>query len=109
MNAAAAAYQERVAGSKAGTAYLVNTVKFDGFANGVLIDAKGRYARFIKDGKFRQWFRGAKGFIKQAKRQLAAANGTPIQWRFAEEAAADVTRELFQDEKIFGIDIVHFP
>jgi hypothetical protein len=75
----------------------------------VLIDAKGRYARFIKDGKFRRWFRGAKGFVKQAKRQLAAANGTPVQWRFAEEAAADVTRKLFKDEKIFGIDIVHVP
>jgi hypothetical protein len=56
-----------------------------------------------------KWFRGAKGFIKQAKRQIAAANGTPVQWRFAEEAAASATRALFEDSKIFGIDIVHVP
>ena len=56
MSAAAAAYQARVTGSKAGTAYRVNGVKFDGFGNGVLIDAKGRYASLSKmansDGGF---------------------------------------------------------
>jgi hypothetical protein len=109
MSAASAAYQARVTGSKAGGAYLVNGVKFDGFANGVLIDAKGRYTRFIKDGKFRKWFRGKYGFIKQAERQLAAANGTPIQWRFAEETAANATRTWFEEKEIFGIDIVHVP
>ena len=109
MSAAAAAYQARVTGAKVGTAYVVNTVKFDGFANGVLIDAKGRYARFVKDGKFRRWFRRKYGFIKQAERQRAAANGTPIQWRFAEEAAANATRTWFEESKVFGIDIVHVP
>jgi hypothetical protein len=109
MSAASAAYQARVAGSKAGTAYMVNGVKFDGFANGVLIDAKAGYARFVQGGTFRPWFRGAKGFIKQAKDQLAAAKGTPIQWRFADEEAANATRMLFNEYKIFGIDIVHVP
>ena len=88
---------------------MVNTVKFDGFANGVLIEAKARYAQFVKDGKFRKWFRGKDGFIKQANRQCAAANGTPIQWRFAEEAAANATRRWFKDRGISGIDIVHVP
>jgi hypothetical protein len=109
MSAASAAYQARVTGLKAGTAYVVKGVKFDGFANGVLIEAKARYAQFIKAGEFRKWFRGKGGFIKQAKRQLAAANGTPIQWRFAEEAAANATRAWFKNRGISGIDIVHVP
>jgi hypothetical protein len=109
MSAASAAYQARVTGLKAGTAYVVKGVKFDGFANGVLIEAKARYAQFVKGGTFRSWFRGKYGFIKQAERQRAAANGTPIQWRFAEEAAAKATRTWFKDRGISGIDIVHVP
>jgi len=45
----------------------------------------------------------------QAKRQRAAAIGTPIQWRFAEEAAANATRAWFEEKEISGIDIVHVP
>jgi hypothetical protein len=109
MNAASAAYQARVTGLKAGTAYLVKGVKFDGFTNGVLIEAKARYAQFVKAGEFRKWFLGKGGFVRQAERQLRAANGTPIQWRFAEEAAANATRAWFKKSGISGIDIVHFP
>src|SRR5690606_35713266 len=39
MSARAAAYQARIAG-RAGQAFLRNGVKFDGFANGVLLEAK---------------------------------------------------------------------
>lgn len=109
MSAQAAAYQARVAGTNAGSAYVVNGVKFDGFAKGVLIDAKSNYAQFVKDGQFRSWFSGADSLVAQAQRQLSAAGGTPIQWRFAEEAAANATRALFQQRGISGISIVHVP
>ena len=108
MSANAAAYQARVAGTS-GSAYVVNGVKFDGFANGILIDAKAGYAQFVKDGQFRSWFSGADGFAAQAQRQLGAANGAPIQWRFAEESAANATKTLFQQRGISGSDIVHVP
>ena len=108
MSANAAAYQARVAGTN-GSAYVVNGVKFDGFANGMLIDAKAGYAQFVKDGQFRSWFSGADSLVAQAQRQLNAANGTPIQWRFAEEVAANATRVLFQQRGVTGIDIVHVP
>ena len=75
----------------------------------MLIEAKARYAQFVKGGMFRSWFREKYGFIKQAERQRVAANGTPIQWRFAEEAAANATRRWFKDRGISGIDIVHVP
>jgi hypothetical protein len=93
-----------------GYAYLANGVKFDGYANGILLDAKGPgYAAFVKNGQFRSWFAGAEGLVNQAREQLQAANGTPIQWHFAEQAAANATRQLFQDKGVTGIDIVFTP
>jgi len=41
MSARAAAYQEQITGQAIGSVYRVNGVKFDGFADGVLQDAKG--------------------------------------------------------------------
>jgi len=111
MSAQAAAYQARAAGTNAGSAYVVNGVKFDGYMNGVLIDAKASYSQFVNvnTGQFQPWFNGANSMVDQAKRQVIAANGTPIQWRFAEESAANATRTLFQQRNVKGIDIVHFP
>jgi hypothetical protein len=109
MSVNAAAYQARVAGTKPGLAYVVNGVKFDGFVNGTLIEAKSGYAQFVRKAQFRSWFEGADSFVEQAQRQLIAANGAPIQWRFAEESAANATRALFQQRGISGIDIVHVP
>jgi hypothetical protein len=111
MSAQAAAYQARAAGTNAGSAYVVNGVKFDGYMNGVLIDAKASYGQFVNanTGQFQPWFNGANSMVKQAKNQLGVANGAPIQWRFAEESAANATRTLFQQRGINGIDIIHFP
>jgi hypothetical protein len=111
MSAQSAAYQARVTGSNPGTAYTVNGVKFDGYQNGVLLDAKANYAQFVnKDtGQFQSWFSGQKGLVDQAVRQLGAAEGTPIQWNFAEESAANATRTLLNTEGISGIKIVHVP
>jgi hypothetical protein len=89
--------------------YAVNGVKFDGYDDGVLQDAKGEgYARFVRDGDFKPWFDGAQGFVEQAQSQLAAANGTPITWYFAEQEAAIATQNLF-DQNGIGINIVYQP
>jgi RHS repeat-associated protein len=109
MSPRAAAYQARISG-RAGQVYLKNGVKFDGIQSGTLIDAKGPgYARFVRDGQFRSWWGGADDLVAQAQRQLAAAQGTPITWHFAEEAAANATRSLFQQRGISGIHIVVSP
>jgi hypothetical protein len=109
MTARAASYQARISG-RGGEAFVVNGVKFDGVRNGVLLDAKGPgYARFVRDGEFRPWWRGAEALVSQARRQLAAARGAPIQWHFAEESAASATRALLQGRGISGIDIVVTP
>lgn len=109
MSARAASYQLRAAGTDASVAYVVNGVKFDGYIGGTLIDAKSGYGQFVKNGQFQSWFGGADSFAAQAQRQLSVANGTPIQWRFMEESAANATKSLFQQRGITGIDVVHFP
>lgn len=109
MSARAAAYQSAVTG-RTTEVFIRNGVKFDGIANGVLLEAKGPgYANFVRNGSFQSWFRGADGLVGQAQRQLAAAEGVPVQWHFAERAAADATRRLFKNEGVTGIQILFTP
>lgn len=112
MKDRAALYQSRMVGRLPDVGYIVGGVKFDGFdvARGVLLDAKGPgYANFVRNGRFRSFFRGADELANQAERQIGAARGTPIEWHFAEEAAANATRNLLRDRDIKGISIIHSP
>ncbi len=105
MSARALSYQTQV-GGRAGQAYVVGGVKFDAMVGGQLVDAKGPgYARFTKNGEFAKWYSGARALVQQAQRQMVAAKGTPINWKFAEEEAATATRSLFARENITGISI----
>jgi len=88
--------------------YVVNGVAFDGFRDGVLLEAKGpRYAYLIS----RPF--GTKitdDFVDDALRQIEAANGTPIRWSFAEEGAAAAVRRRFINEGLGDlIDVVWTP
>jgi hypothetical protein len=77
---------------------------------GVLLETKGPgYTRFIKDGSFRAWFRGADGMLEQAKRQFQAAQGTPMQWHFAEREVAAAVRDIFRNEGLGTIKVVYTP
>ena len=108
MSGRAAAYQARF--GRVGEVFRVNGVKFDGIVNGVLQEAKGPgYATFVRNGAFQPWFRGADALVSQAQRQVAAAGGARIQWHFAEEAAANATRSLFNREGITGIQVLFTP
>jgi len=108
MSERAAAYQARF--GRVGEVFRVNGVKFDGIVNGVLQEAKGPgYATFVRNGAFQSWFRGADALVSQAQRQVAAAGGARIQWHFAEEAAANATRSLFNREGITWIQVLFTP
>lgn len=110
MSSRAAAYQARITGRSAGSVYNVNGVKFDGFANGVLQEAKGPgYARFVSNGQFRPWFSGADSLASQAQRQIGAAGGTPITWSVAEADAVTAINNLFVSRGISGINVMHVP
>lgn len=48
--------------------------------------------------------------IEQAKRQVNAAKGTPIQWHFAEKEAADTFKGMLQKIGMSDkIDVIHTP
>ncbi|MEM7704853.1 MAG: FG-GAP-like repeat-containing protein [Pseudomonadota bacterium] len=107
-------YQSKITGRLPDVEYLVDNVKFDGFddVNGILLEAKGpNYASKVNaDGTFKVWFtKGANEMVDQAQRQLRVANGTPIQWHFAEAEAAEAVRELFLIRGVSGIEILVTP
>ncbi|BBZ06859.1 hypothetical protein MDOR_10280 [Mycolicibacterium doricum] len=106
MSARAAAYQVQVTGHPITEGYLVNGVKFDGFANGILTDTKGYYSQFIDDGAWKPWLSGEQALISHAQRQLAAAPGTPIQWVFAEADSAAVVSRMLAENNLSGIEIL---
>ncbi len=96
-------YQRQITGVEPGNTLLLNGVKFDGVVGKTLVDAKGKYAFLLEKG----W--AQESLLKQARRQIKAANGNPIEWHFAEKEAADVVSKLFKDKRIKGITVKHSP
>lgn len=110
MSQRAAAYQQQITGVNANQSYLVDGVKFDGFNDGVLLDAKGPgYAWAVRDGEFADYYRGSEALQGQARRQIQAAGGVPIRWHVAEQPAATAMTELFRENRIKGIEVIHTP
>jgi hypothetical protein len=120
MSKRAARYQEQISGQPVSEAYWVGGVgrksggvKFDGFEDGVLLEAKGPgYAnKFNDDLSPKKWFElsGAEQLIEQAKRQFTAAKGASIRWHVAEKKAADALRKLLKGAGVKGIEVVHTP
>jgi hypothetical protein len=109
MSARALSYQTQL-GGRVGQSFLVNGVRFDSITkNGTLIDAKGSgFGKFVKDGTFQDWFKGANSFVDQAKRQVAAAPNSKIEWHFAEKEVADIVAQRFKREKI-NVTVKHTP
>jgi hypothetical protein len=107
-------YQAQVTGAPEGYVYSVNrggkAVKFDGFDQGVLIETKATgYAQWItKKLDFFGDFKGRLQMLEQAKRQVEAANGTPIRWIAAEEKLAGALRKMFREEGL-PIEVLHIP
>jgi hypothetical protein len=113
MSARAAEYQMQITGHPITDGYLVNGVKFDGFAGGFLEDAKSYYAQFTSDGQFMPWWvnspTGGQAVISQAVRQVEAAGGAPIRWSIAEPEALSAFQHLLDSEGITQIQLVLVP
>ena len=107
MSARAAAYQSQITG-RPGAAYVVNGVKFDGYLDGMLLEAKGQgYANFVdNNGEFKPWFSVQK-LLNQAESQLAASGGNPITWHVAEPSATTAIQNLFQDNGLGIINVIN--
>ncbi len=110
MSAASKDYQKFVTGADEGMVYRVNGVKFDGYKDGMLIEAKGDYSNFVnkKTGEFFDWFSGKESLISQANRQMIAAGGTGIQWYFNDSTSMEAVKSLFSGQ-VYGIDFILKP
>ena len=53
-------FQNHVSGGRNNMVYEVRGVRFDGFRNGTLLEAKGNYSQFVNKntGQFHGWFNG---------------------------------------------------
>jgi hypothetical protein len=111
MKPPALKYQAQITGAPEGYVYKIGDVKFDGYKDGVLLEAKGPgyLDLFRKGGEPGGWFKGAEKMVEQATRQVEAANGTPLRWYFAEGEVADAMRAIFNAEGLDAIEIVHTP
>jgi len=110
MSPRAAQYQSQITGKPAGQAYVADGVKFDGYARGSLLEAKGPgYRKFVEDGRFRGWFKGKDSLVKQARAQVRASGGHPIEWHVAEPEAVQAIRNVLEEETIVGIRVLHTP
>ncbi|MFL5353052.1 Tox-REase-5 domain-containing protein [Archangium sp.] len=114
MTEEAQRFQSRVTGAPAGWVYRVRTgpgpkdyVDFDGFKDGVLLEVKGPgYQKLLRKMHGKVWFHGVEDMLEQAKRQLEAARGVPIEWHFAEQEVADFMRALFEEKSLGRIKVV---
>ncbi|WP_367616335.1 Tox-REase-5 domain-containing protein [Corallococcus exercitus] len=114
-------YQEQVTGHSADEAYWVGGtstkaggIKFDGFRDDVLLEAKGPgYAAFFEDDLSpKDWFKSsgkAQELVTQGRRQrdMVRNAGIRIEWHVAEKHAADSIRALLMDNNIKEIVVIH--
>ena len=85
-------------------------VDFDGFKDGVLLEAKGPgYQALLERMHGKAFFEGIDGMLNQAKRQFEAAGDTPIHWHFAEREVADIVRKEFRENRLGSIKVFHTP
>ncbi len=106
-------YQE-FNGARPGETYRVEgpsrSVDFDSHQDGKLIESKGHYDQFFEpNGEPKGFFDAPREFLDQAEDQAEAADGRPVEWRFAERGPAYdwVRREIRLRE--LPIDVRHVP
>jgi hypothetical protein len=114
----AARYQEQLSGHPPSEAYWLGApgpLRFDAFAAGVLLEARGPglASRFDENLRPKPWFArwGARELVEQARRQHAAARivGARVRWHVAEERAAKALQRLFDANQLSDVEVVHTP
>ncbi|MBM7112328.1 Tox-REase-5 domain-containing protein [Archangium primigenium] len=117
MSSEAQRYQSQVTGAPEGWVYRVRTgpgpkdfVDFDGFRDGVLLEAKGPgYQDLLRKMYGKDWFKGFDQLFGQAERQMRVPGSNPIQWHIAEQDVALRLRTAFRDEGLGRIKVIHTP
>ncbi|NRD43251.1 Tox-REase-5 domain-containing protein [Corallococcus exiguus] len=120
MSPRARRYQEQITGHSADEAYWVGGtstkdggLKFDGFRDDVLLEAKGPgYAEFFEANLApKRWFDTsgkARELVNQGRKQrdIVRGMGIRIEWHVAEKHAADSIRKLLRDNNIMEIIVI---
>ncbi|RKH55124.1 Tox-REase-5 domain-containing protein [Corallococcus llansteffanensis] len=104
-------YQAQITHEPEGFVYEIDDVKFDGFNEEALLEAKGPgYEKFL-DQAVEQggWFEGFSDMVRQARRQLRVARGFPMEWHFAEQKVADYMRALFKRNGLGRVPVLFTP
>ncbi|UGY93371.1 Tox-REase-5 domain-containing protein [Streptomyces gobiensis] len=108
-------YQEQISGVKRGKEYIVKSpdggrpVEFDGWDSkrGTFLEAKNGYGGQVsKAGKLNK--STADTFAKEARRQIRAADGKPVEWHFSNPEATKAAKKFFRDEGI-NVKVIHTP
>ena len=107
MSEASGAFQRQVTGAPIGAVYRVGGKKFDGFDGQFLLDAKGDFSHFLKNGDWAPWGDGGVYFLRVARGQVKAAGSTPIKWVFMQKEVADKVRALLQANNLGNIVVEH--
>ncbi|MCB9762540.1 MAG: hypothetical protein H6739_22265 [Alphaproteobacteria bacterium] len=105
-------YQSQVTGAPEGYVYEVDGVKFDGFEDGVLIEAKGEgYSTFITNEgrRWQRWFTKGSDTVEQMKRQSRAAGSMPVHWHVAEREFADFLRGQAAKNNLNNVSVIWTP
>jgi hypothetical protein len=77
-------------------------------SDGALIDAKNTYLHLLEEDGLYPWKGVEDKMIRQAERQLQAAQGKRIEWYFAEKEVADHMRDVFS-KKGLNINVFWLP
>ncbi|MGW1804633.1 RICIN domain-containing protein [Streptomyces sp. NPDC002078] len=108
------AYEEQISGGVSDDfGYVVHNtpnpkgeLKFDGYRNGVLLEAKAYYSHVLQ---FRPKL-VEEEFVPQAEAQVAAAPNTPIEWHIGEEDVFLKVKEVFsKNSRLSRIKVVYTP
>jgi hypothetical protein len=108
-------YQKQITGRPASQVYVIDDVEFDGFSNGVLLEAKGpNYDSFFSaDGRPMPWYQQSGKFqelIDQALSQSRVAGrlGLPLHWHVADAEVATFLSRIFGGRtELQSIVVIH--
>lgn len=111
-------YQEQITGTNRGQEYVVPhpregrpAVEYDGWDSSrqTYLEAKNGYGSYLaKTDAGRLTASGREKFVTEARAQVEAAGGKPVEWHFSDPEVARAARRAFRDEGL-PIRVVHTP
>ncbi|MFE7456971.1 Tox-REase-5 domain-containing protein [Streptomyces sp. NPDC057554] len=111
-------YQEQITGTDRGQEYVVPhpregrpAVEYDGWDSSrqTYLEAKNGYGSYLSTTDAgRLTASGKEKFVTEARAQVEAAGGRPVEWYFSDPEVAKAARRAFRDEGL-PVTVVHSP